>query len=271
MDGETAASPAPAPTTTPAHAPSSSDAHETTIDINEQTAATNPSPSPPPEECFLCCEGVEKGVLVTDVCKCRNISMHLKCQRRMLESSYMRSGHVLRCGVCNARYTNAEARPVWRLSLTGGLWCTCPAGVAIMLWSASTVLDRGAINDPKLEYADASWWGYQFHHLTWWRLIGLIYLGIAAFMALVALCWLLIDVCSQRPFLRSIGFHLPEPLCVRRQLVHTWQPNPKAEDGGRMAGAGEYGCRQVGALLLPCTDLGGTLPPHDNEGATVLL
>ena len=35
-----------------------------------------------------------------------------------------------------------------------------------------------------------------------------------------------------------------------RQLVHTWQPNPKAEDGGRMAGAGEYGCRQVGALLF---------------------
>jgi hypothetical protein len=96
--------------------------------------------------------------LVHNVCHCRNTAMHLHCQHRMLETGYARAGRsLLRCGVCHATYSNAEMRPTWRLSVNGCLWCTCPAGVAIMLWSASTVLDRGSNTDPALSYTSAAW------------------------------------------------------------------------------------------------------------------
>ena len=209
--------------------------------------------SPPPTECFLCCEGPSKGVLVSNVCLCRDMAMHLSCQRRMLEMSYARGGHLLRCGVCHATYSNAAARPVWRLSLTGALWCTCPAGVFVMLWSASTVLDRGSAAAPPLSYASGSWWTYQLHYMTWWRLIGLAYLAIGAFMAVFACAWLAVDVFA-RPATRMLGF-IWEPLCVRRRIVICWRPEASSGASSVAAEGGPlFEWRRLGAMLLPCAE-----------------
>ena len=222
------------------------------------------------DECFLCCEGSSRGTLVKAVCHCRDVTMHLHCQQKMLEYSYARGAQLLRCGVCHAQYRNADTLPVWRLSLTGLLWCTCPAGVAVMLWSATTVLDRGSTSDPKLHYEEWSWWGYQWHHLTWWRLIGLCYLGIALFMAIVALGWLIIDLCGRRAT-RALGVLLPEPICVRRRLVFTWRPEASSTPGTPPRCSCELTSRQWLAMLQPWT---GVSPPptrEDAERATVLL
>ena len=92
--------------------------------------------SPPSDECFLCCDD-RPGGLVSRVCLCRGVSMHLECQRRMLETAYAAQESstldtVLRCGVCHARYSNADARAVWRPSLLGYMWAMCCCGVVIM-------------------------------------------------------------------------------------------------------------------------------------------
>ena len=198
--------------------------------------------------------------------------MHLHCQQRMLESSfsYGRTGPLLRCGVCHAMYSNADARPVWRLSLTGALWCTCPAGVLVMIWSASTVLDKGAVDDPVLSYNKLSWWQYQTEHPTWWRLIGLAYLAIAAFMCLVALGWLAFDLVG-RSATRALGIALPEPLCVRRRVVVCWKPEEGVDASHVWAAAAlPLAWRQWTALLLPC-DVTGSSHDDDNDGVTVLL
>ena len=50
--------------------------------------------------------------------------VHLECQRRMLDASLqMRGPHnsSLRCGACHGKFSNAEAVPVWRLSMLGAL------------------------------------------------------------------------------------------------------------------------------------------------------
>lgn len=221
-----------------------------------------------PSECFLCCESTSmRGELVSNVCKCRSLSMHLRCQQRMLEASYARGGPLLRCGVCNEVYTNAAAQPVWRLSLTGVLWCMCPVGVIVMVWSASTVLDRGAVGDPRLSYASAAWWRYQFEYLTWWRLVGILYLAIALGMAVISAAWLVIDLCARRSARHVFGgFALPEPLCVRRRIIFCFDPRC----GGPAAPLVLW--RRWSAAVLPCADATGMIShAEDRHGPTVLL
>lgn len=156
--------------------------------------------------------------------------MHLKCQKRMLEAAEAArggSGAVLQCGVCHANYSNASTSSVWRLSMLGALWCTCCAGVGVMWWSGSTVLDRGSGTDPDLNLGKVSWWSYQIHHLTWWRLVGVIYIAISFFMACVAVNWLLLDLFGAR----MLGLSPAEPLCTRRYLFHVWKPDDTQEGG----------------------------------------
>jgi hypothetical protein len=113
-------------------------------------------------------------------------------------------------------------------------------------------------------------WRYQIHSLTWWRIVGLAYLAIATFMALVAIAWLVLDTCG-RSTLRSLGLgtHL-EPLCVRRRLVHTWRPDSSAADGGRSMG-GSLLCRRLYAMALPCTDASFFYDDDGHAGATDML
>ena len=248
-------------------------AETTTVSIpdGDATSSVKAASQADDAECFLCCEGSSHGTLVTSVCKCRDVVMHLHCQQKMLEYSYGRGASALRCGVCNTPYVNADTLPVWRLSLTGMLWCTCPAGVAVMLWSATTVLDRGSTTDPRLEYGEASWWGYQLEHLTWWRLIGLCYLGIALFMAIVSCGWLLIDLFARRAT-RAVGMILPEPLLVRRRLVFCWRPDAaqRRRPGSPPRFDPDLTCRFWGATLSPWT--GVTPPPsrEETDGAVLL-
>jgi hypothetical protein len=206
-----------------------------------------------PEECFLCCDG---GLLVGRVCKCRGMSMHLECQKKMLEAAHhARGGPQLRCGVCNAEYSNAEARSVWRLSMLGALWITCCGGVAVMYWSATTVLDRGSNSDPKLNYMDATWWSFQLRHVTWWRLVGLLYLGISLFMACLALGWVMLDFCGHHAGLVPI-----EPLCVRRYIVRVWMPTVASSSSGALSDPGAM------------SKLSGLFPwSGRRDGATLLL
>ena len=154
--------------------------------------------------------------------------MHLECQKRMLEAAHDARGgfNFLHCGVCHARYTNAETTSVWRLSMLGALWLTCVAGVAVMWWSATTVLDRGSRTDPKLNYASWSWWHFQWSHITWWRLVGLVYLAISLVMACIAAGWLVLDTCGAR----ALGVQPAEPLCVKRYIVRVWKPVERAAD-----------------------------------------
>ena len=227
-----------------------------------------PSPAFSASECYLCCEGESAGPLVRNVCHCHGLVMHLHCQQRMLEAAYARGGQPLQCGVCHARYANADSKPVWRLSLTGALWCMCPLGVLVMVWSASTVLDRGAANDPRLSYSSAAWWRYQIGHLTWWRIIGIFYLFIAMLMALVSVAWLVLDVCARSAARRALGYYLPEPLCVRRRLVFCFDPAHSRPAHALIL------WRQWSATLLPCGS--GSLivrarRDDGEQGATVLL
>ena len=150
-------------------------------------------------------------------------AVHPHCQKRMLETRWawdqpVEQAPALRCGVCHASYSNAEAVAVRRLSILGALWCTCMAGVGVMWWSANTVLDRGSNGDPPLNYALTSWWGYQAGHLTWWRIVGLAYLAISFGMACISLAWLVLDQIGAHPLGRT------EPLCVQRFVVHVHEP-----------------------------------------------
>ena len=43
----------------------------------------------------------------------------------------------------------------------------CAAQVGIMLWSGSTVLEKGSSSDPKVSYLSEEWWAYELSHLTW--------------------------------------------------------------------------------------------------------
>ena len=178
--------------------------------------------SPPSDECFLCCDD-RPGGLVSRVCLCRGVSMHLECQRRMLETAYAAQESstldtVLRCGVCHARYSNADARAVWRPSLLGYMWAMCCCGVVIMGWSANTVLERGSSNDPPTDYLDLTWWEYQWNHCTWWRIVGVLYLFISVIMACFSIGWFVLDTCT-------ITMET-EPLFIRSWSIRVWKPKP---------------------------------------------
>lgn len=150
--------------------------------------------------------------------------MHLECQKRMLEAAYAARGAASptpRCGVCHARYRNAGTRSVWRLSMLGALWCTCCAGVVVMWWSGSTVLDRGSSQDPKLDYLSLPWWDFTVHNFTWWRLVGLLYIAISFCMASIAVGWLLLDLFGAQ----TVGLAPAEPLCIKRYSFHVWHPD----------------------------------------------
>ena len=64
-----------------------------------------------------------------------------------------------------------------------------------------------------------SWWSYQIHHLTWWRLVGVIYIAISFFMC-VAVNWLLLDLFG----VCMLGLSPAEP-GTRRYLFHVWKPD----------------------------------------------
>ena len=126
----------------------------------------------PITECFLCCDGARPGdPLLTGVCSCRRTAMHLSCQRRMLETARQDDENpslmITRCGVCHATYSNADTTGSFRLSWLGALWCTCCAGVGVMLWSGYTVLEKGSSRDPKVDYWSRAWWSFELSNLTW--------------------------------------------------------------------------------------------------------
>ena len=124
------------------------------------------------EECYLCCDGAYPGdPLISGVCSCRQLVMHERCQRRMLETALKDDAvpvaHVTRCSVCHAPYTNVSYAPFWQLSWLGAMWLTCCLGVGVMLWSGFTVLDKGSSVDPAVDYSQGQWWTFQFSHPTW--------------------------------------------------------------------------------------------------------
>jgi hypothetical protein len=209
---------APPPAGAAASSSSSRDAAATALPRNNSSQHSLAA-----DECFLCCDD-GRGPLIKNVCHCRGISMHLECQKRMLEAAYAARGAASptpRCGVCHAVYRNAGTRSVWRLSMLGALWCTCCAGVIVMWWSGSTVLDRGSSQDPKLDYLSLPWWDFTVHNFTWWRLVGLLYIAISLCMASVAVGWLLLDLFGAQ----TIGLAPAEPLCIKRYLFHVWHPD----------------------------------------------
>ena len=105
--------------------------------------------------------------------------------------------------------------------MLGALWCTCCAGVVVMWWSGSTVLDRGSSQDPKLDYLSLPWWDFTVHNFTWWRLVGLLYIAISFCMASIAVGWLLLDLFGAQ----TVGLAPAEPLCIKRYSFHVWHPD----------------------------------------------
>ena len=213
-------------------------------------------------ECFLCCDEDSGLGRTYNVCRCHGMYVHIACQQKMLDAAVaMRGGPRLRCGACHGRYKNAKVLPTWRLSIIGALWCTCLVGVAVMWWSATTVLDRGSSYDPKLRLTSPRWWTFSLHHLTWWRLIGLAYLVIAVLMGVFAGGWAFLDLCGARLF----GWTLHEPLCVTHYTVHVWEPDDEGAGGG---GRGSGGWR--GSALRHCFGRFAS-DEDDREPVTVLL
>ena len=99
--------------------------------------------------------------------------MHLSCQQRMLNVAQSSDPELddiamlTRCRVCHEIYRNTRTESKWTLSWFGILWLTCCTGVLVMLWSGTTVLDRGSPGDPQTNFLSFAWWTYQFTHLTW--------------------------------------------------------------------------------------------------------
>lgn len=195
-------------------------------------ALASDPPAPPPKDaesplsdCFLCCEGPKPGEpLITGVCSCRRTAMHLNCQRRMLEAARswdddeQPSRMIMRCGVCHSTFVNADMSPYWRLSWLGALWLTCCAGVGVMLWSGYTVLEKGSSRDPRVSFWSREWWSFELTNLTWWRIVGLLYMTISIMMAGAALTWLAYDL------FYSTGDHL-DHLFVKHYAVRVWYPD----------------------------------------------
>lgn len=159
-----------------------------------------------PRECFLCCESVERGPLVSGVCHCRTL-MHVKCQQRMLDamlqSRLEREGEagdpVLRCSVCRAPFTNARTNDIWRLSPVGWMWLAGAFAMLTMLLSSYMILAARLDSlDPEIDLLSPTWWQYQMTHITWWRVVGMLYLSMAVGAVAGSFVWLSLESVQAR-------------------------------------------------------------------------
>ena len=81
-------------------------------------------------ECFVCRMGAggSAGPLVTNVCDCLGLQMHLGCQKRMIETCTR--GRLTRksvderllCGICKAPYRNARIQYRWQFSSSAAIF-----------------------------------------------------------------------------------------------------------------------------------------------------
>ena len=111
------------------------------------------------------------------------------------------------------------------MSWLGTLWCTCCVGVAVMLWSGDTVLDKGSTQDPRINFLSGRWWSYVFAHITWWRVVGLVYVAVSVAMAIAALAWLVWDLVALRDGYRNSELHTAEHLFVKWWSMRVWNPD----------------------------------------------
>ena len=158
--------------------------------------------SPRIDECYICCgEGSADNELVRNVCACRTTAMHLRCQRQMLEASLIQSiANGVSCRVCHSRYQNAELRVSWCLSWMGIMWVTLPLALGLMLWSAILVISDGGTRE--VDLLSLRCWADILEHLTWWRIVGLVYLTVFALGTLWVVS-LLLSVCASAEGRRS--------------------------------------------------------------------
>ena len=91
-------------------------------------------------ECFVCLSG--KGTLLTDICLCRTLAIHKRCQQKLVRS---KASTV--CGVCKAPYRNVTITSNRRLRpRVVSMMCLCWLNTCICL-SAGIYLSK-SIGDP---------------------------------------------------------------------------------------------------------------------------
>ena len=63
-------------------------------------------------ECFVCASSADTDAdpLLTNICACRSLCVHAKCQQRMMHETH---SHADRCGVCQQRYKNVSFEKAW--------------------------------------------------------------------------------------------------------------------------------------------------------------
>ena len=59
---------------------------------------------------FLCRYATDADPLLTNICACRSLCVHAKCQQRMMHETH---SHADRCGVCQQRYKNVSFEKAW--------------------------------------------------------------------------------------------------------------------------------------------------------------
>ena len=199
----------------------------TDLDVGSQSDSDLESPR---LECYICCTAGSPGdELVRDVCLCRTTAMHLRCQRQMLEASLAQSlSNGVACRVCHTRYQNAELRVSWCLSWMGVMWITLPLALGLVLWSALLVISDGGTRE--VDLLSLRCWNDIVHHLTWWRVVGFIYLLVF----LLGLGWvasLLISACASAEGRRSwrqllqaeYSVHVSRDRIARRDSEPRWR------------------------------------------------
>jgi len=181
---------------------------ESGVEVHPATSTAAPRPeraSSITDECFLCCDSsrADGGALVRGVCRRKGATMHIGCQKRMVDAARVQGGSdALRCGVCRSPFSNVEYRPGRpQLTATGCLW------VFVMVGSIGVVVCAIAILEPRghracsdcneslgwLDYVLACLQGVEQASLrtehSWLRLFGLFYFifGVGTFSS--ALVW----------------------------------------------------------------------------------
>ena len=71
-------------------------------------------------------------------------------------------------------------------------------------------------------YLSARWWRFQFEEPTWWRAVGLVYLGVAIGMVAIAAASLVCDACASIFFHRARGSIRAH---MTRYGVRVWDPS----------------------------------------------
>ena len=104
--------------------------------MNPASCLGPPAAEPPPSDaatCFVCLDDVVEGPdVVRSVCLCKNLTMHLECQSRMImQSQRGRPASQGRCTVCLEQYTNVRVRTVRRPTR---LLCTLLLGSFLALF-----------------------------------------------------------------------------------------------------------------------------------------